>query len=1127
MVSLREELEDSIHRSTDSVEAMGGTHKIFNRYRGKNDDKASPSQEDEQEESPRALASQALYAERGSDEGTADYESRRRAQARFVQQHLRYPVKVEESSNNSPLSYTGTEGYDADVVPTRSATQGTAPFGRQRLDPRESHAIRMAQIQSRMTRHKPPHFRTNGPPPPIQVGESESEGEHPGSSSEEEAGTPRQPAIGQGSDPDPGTAYAPLDQDYARRSMGALHVQSLARQAQVPGYAQQTAHLRQPMPGGNAPNLMQQMQLIAPLGTPQPGNGHMEADHEAHMINNLVRHIRDSLMGIPDNLPEIKGLRARMPEAYGGEDDFDRLDNWLQGLLRYFKIHRLTGVDRDEDRVLVTGTSLKGKAERWFSQEVERPTRIIRNWTFESVIIGLFRAFITTATAQQAMQHYVQIRFSREDGVTAFYRELLMWAGRLAQYPDPYSFKRRLLNGMPPEYRHHLALYDGISAEHSTIDEIVRRARKLEKTLVLLKTVRIPDRNPQQGTASPAISGVQRQDALRNKRRSRTPPTKQSQGKSSATAERSGQRSSTRANLGTRGNAAEPNNATAKGDTSKLTCYRCGKAGHISSDPKCPQYKKPEQRQLFAAQVVDDRSEGEHLDSSAASGTQGEGEYPADEESPAEEHESCPETGPDGPQYTDEDPPYEEYDGYDSPSEEDEPVYIRAMHEEETGASAVPTQFDDASWQDRRNAIRLRYQRAPWMLGDTWEFTPRDGITHQRGCDKCASYKEHILRAEALEETKGSSAWDTRNQYEQDLIRLGWTLAHEGRRVPHDEASAATLGAYNEALERQNHSLKLLAEASRRRAVQLTTVNNELREDLECERLDASLRAGEAALWLDEYQHLQKRYTELEKRLLDSLQKVAPPMDDDVDMTLESPPLESPLSAKHPLSESVGEKSREPITGSSSLFDEANESQLEYIDAEAVARIAAARDEPHTQTDREFRAAQRYKCPPGERPRTNGLDRRCMAALVKVNGLEAYALLDSGSTTVSITHDFARVAELKVVQLENPVALQLGTVGSRSMINYGARTSVNLGPVHETDAYLDVVNIDRYDMIIGTPFMRRHGLVLDFERGTLSARGQTIQTLSAGQEDLTLAKKRANRARAPKQSGERRVLDSH
>jgi hypothetical protein len=83
-----------------------------------------------------------------------------------------------------------------------------------------------------------------------------------------------------------------------------------------------------------------------------------------------------------------------------------------------------------------------------------------------------------------------------------------------------------------------------------------------------------------------------------------------------------------------------------------------------------------------------------------------------------------------------------------------------------------------------------------------------------------------------------------------------------------------------------------------------------------------------------------------------------------------------------------------------------------------------------------------------------------MAALVKVNGLEAYALLDSGSTTVSITHDFARVAKLSVLQLVNPVLLQLGTVGSRSMINFGTKARLEVGSAIEDDAYLDVVNLD-------------------------------------------------------------------
>ncbi len=63
-----------------------------------------------------------------------------------------------------------------------------------------------------------------------------------------------------------------------------------------------------------------------------------------------------------------------------------------------------------------------------------------------------------------------------------------------------------------------------------------------------------------------------------------------------------------------------------------------------------------------------------------------------------------------------------------------------------------------------------------------------------------------------------------------------------------------------------------------------------------------------------------------------------------------------------------------------------------------------------------------------------------MVVLVRVNGLDAYSLLDTGSTTMSITHDFTRVVKLTVFQLENLVALQLGTVGSRSMINFGTQT---------------------------------------------------------------------------------------
>ena len=74
------------------------------------------------------------------------------------------------------------------------------------------------------------------------------------------------------------------------------------------------------------------------------------------------------------------------------------------------------------------------------------------------------------------------------------------------------------------------------------------------------------------------------------------------------------------------------------------------------------------------------------------------------------------------------------------------------------------------------------------------------------------------------------------------------------------------------------------------------------------------------------------------------------------------------------------------------------------------------------------------------------------------------------------------------------------------MINFGTQARLKLGTITENDAYLDVVNIDRYDMIIGTPFMRKHGLVLDFKRNVLSIQDNIVGTLTMGQKDLMLAK---------------------
>jgi hypothetical protein len=99
---------------------------------------------------------------------------------------------------------------------------------------------------------------------------------------------------------------------------------------------------------------------------------------------------------------------------------------------------------------------------------------------------------------------------------------------------------------------------------------------------------------------------------------------------------------------------------------------------------------------------------------------------------------------------------------------------------------------------------------------------------------------------------------------------------------------------------------------------------------------------------------------------------------------------------------------------------------------------------------------------------------------------------------------------MKVFPLESAINLQLGTAGSRSKINYGATALVKYGSI-KSEEYLDVVNLDRFDAIIGTKYMRKHGISLDFEKNTIRIRGTPAPTLSAMEETAEVERRNAAR----------------
>jgi hypothetical protein len=102
---------------------------------------------------------------------------------------------------------------------------------------------------------------------------------------------------------------------------------------------------------------------------------------------------------------------------------------------------------------------------------------------------------------------------------------------------------------------------------------------------------------------------------------------------------------------------------------------------------------------------------------------------------------------------------------------------------------------------------------------------------------------------------------------------------------------------------------------------------------------------------------------------------------------------------------------------------------------------------------------------------------------------------------MGITPSFAELANVKVDTLEDPHVLQLGTVGSQSIIKYGADVEIRVADI-KTMLYVDIANFDRYDMIMGTPWMRRNKVVLDFDTNHVIINGKPILAIKVMERDL-------------------------
>ena len=111
-------------------------------------------------------------------------------------------------------------------------------------------------------------------------------------------------------------------------------------------------------------------------------------------------------------------------------------------------------------------------------RNIEHPDRPIRDWSLESVIEGLQKQFLNLLTHRQASNKLNTIEQGQKT-VQELIQELTKYAARMVQYPDDYSFRRRLIATLRPSLQKEV-LRRGITAESSSTPDILEKAKDIE-----------------------------------------------------------------------------------------------------------------------------------------------------------------------------------------------------------------------------------------------------------------------------------------------------------------------------------------------------------------------------------------------------------------------------------------------------------------------------------------------------------------------------------------------------------------------------------------------------------------------------------------------------------------------
>jgi hypothetical protein len=93
--------------------------------------------------------------------------------------------------------------------------------------------------------------------------------------------------------------------------------------------------------------------------------------YEAEIMDHYCTIIHDCVGYELTSIPNVKNIQVSAPEKYSGEDNIEKFDAWLAGLLRWFQVYNITGQEKYLLRVDLCGTTLSSLTAVWYADRVE------------------------------------------------------------------------------------------------------------------------------------------------------------------------------------------------------------------------------------------------------------------------------------------------------------------------------------------------------------------------------------------------------------------------------------------------------------------------------------------------------------------------------------------------------------------------------------------------------------------------------------------------------------------------------------------------------------------------------------------------------------------------------------